>query len=507
MNLLNRFTISLAGFVVILSGCASESPEESNIRVLKIGSKKFTESAILGEMLRHIARNQGYRAEHTRDLGTRVLFNALKIGEADAYVEYTGTLSQVLLSGKQLVGGDEIRAALAGEGILMSRPLGFKNNYVLGIKEDLAKQLKIRTISDLKKHPDLVFAFSNEFMDREDGWPSLRDRYELPQENVKGMDHDLAYRGMERGAIHITDLYSTDAEISYYNLRPLEDDLHHFPDYEAVILYRSDLETRAPDFVKKILRLENRIAEEAMIKMNARAKLSRVRDTVVSADFLDNVLGIKVEVGEENLFANLWKNTYEHLRLVVISLVAAIVIAIPLGIMAARAPGPGQTILGAVGIIQTIPALALLVFMIPIFQDIGSVPAIAALFLYSLLPIVRNTYAGLHDIPPALREAAAALGLSSFARLRLIELPMASRAILAGIKTSAVINIGTATLGALIGAGGYGQPILTGIRLDDISLILQGAIPAAVLALLVQAIFEIAERIFVSKGLRLKPIT
>ncbi|MCG8405029.1 MAG: ABC transporter permease subunit [Phycisphaerales bacterium] len=506
MNFTHRLRILLACLVFVVSGCASESSKQPDAAVLTIGSKKFTESAILGEMLKHIARHEGYASKHTRDLGTRVLFNALKIGGVDAYVDYTGTLSQVLLSGKQLVGIDELRVALRDEGILMSRPLGFRNNYVLGIREDLAKQRKIRTISDLKKHPDLVLAFSNEFMDREDGWPSLRDRYQLPHENVKGMDHDLAYRGMERRAIHVTDLYSTDAEIRYYNLRALKDDLHHFPDYEAVILYRADLKTRAPNFVKKILRLENRIAEEAMIKMNARAKLSRVRDTVVSADFLDNVLGIKVEVGKEDWLANLRSNTYEHLRLVAISLFAAIVIAIPLGIVAAGAPGPGQTILGVVGIIQTIPALALLVFMIPIFRDIGSVPAIAALFLYSLLPIVRNTYTGLHDISPALKESAAALGLSRFARLRLIELPMASRTILAGIKTSAVINIGTATLGALIGAGGYGQPILTGIRLNDVSLILQGAIPAAALALLVQAIFEIAERIFVSKGLRIKPI-
>jgi osmoprotectant transport system permease protein len=139
-------------------------------------------------------------------------------------------------------------------------------------------------------------------------------------------------------------------------------------------------------------------------------------------------------------------------------------------------------------------------------MGIGGPPAIVALFLYSLLPIVRNTYVGLHDIPSDIRESAEALGLPVRARLRLIELPLAARAILAGIKISAVINVGTATLGALIGAGGYGQPILTGIRLDDVGLILQGAVPSAVLALLVQGLFEIAERILVPKGLRLKPL-
>ncbi len=153
--------------------------------------------------------------------------------------------------------------------------------------------------------------------------------------------------------------------------------------------------------------------------------------------------------------------------------------------------------------VQTIPSLALLIFMIPLF-GIRERPAIAALFLYSRLPIVRNTYAGLHDIPLHIRESAVALGLPRLARLRLVELPMASRAILAGIKTSAVINVGTATLGGYIGAGGYGQPIFTGLRLDDMGLILQGAIPAAVLALAAQGLFEIAERFWVPKGLRLK---
>jgi osmoprotectant transport system permease protein len=189
---------------------------------------------------------------------------------------------------------------------------------------------------------------------------------------------------------------------------------------------------------------------------------------------------------------------------VALSLLAAIGVAVPLGVAAARYPHFGQFILSTTGIIQTIPALALLVILIPLL-GIGAMPAIVALFLYSLLPIVRNTYAGLHDIPAPILESAGALGLPPLARLRLVELPLAARSILAGIKTSAVINIGTATLGALIGAGGYGQPILTGIRLDDVSLILQGAIPAALLALLVQGLFEIAERSIVPKGLRLKP--
>jgi osmoprotectant transport system permease protein len=141
-------------------------------------------------------------------------------------------------------------------------------------------------------------------------------------------------------------------------------------------------------------------------------------------------------------------------------------------------------ILALVSIVQTIPSLALLVFLIPIL-GIGAQPAIAALFLYSLLPIVRNTASGLTNIPLSIHNSAVALGLTSMRRLRLVEIPMASPAILAGMKTAAVINVGTATLGALIGAGGYGQPILTGIRLDNFNLILEGAVPAALLALIV----------------------
>jgi osmoprotectant transport system permease protein len=239
-----------------------------------------------------------------------------------------------------------------------------------------------------------------------------------------------------------------------------------------------------------------------MIAMNARAKLEHVPEEVVAADFLAaaGLRGRAVDSG--GLLARLARRTREHLFLVGLSLGAAILVAIPLGVLAAKRERVGQMTLAAVGLVQTIPSLALLVFMIPLL-GIGERPAIAALFLYSLLPIVRNTHAGLCGIPPSVLESARALGLGPAARLRLVEMPMASRAILAGIKTSAVINVGTATLGALIGAGGFGQPILTGIRLDDTGRILEGAVPAALLAVLVQVFFDRAERVFVPEGLRL----
>ena len=386
----------------------------------------------------------------------------------------------------------------------MSLPLGFDDTYAIGMKKARAQALGVRTLSDLRRHPELRFGFSNEFMDRKDGWPGLRERYRLPQTDVRGLDHDLAYRGLEAGKIDATDLYSTDAEISYYGLSVLADDLGYFPSYQAVWLYRSDLERRAPAVAPALRRLEGRIGAAAMAAMNARAKLERIPEARVASEFLSSTLALSVSSREEGLALRLTRRTLEHLALVAMSLVAAILVSIPLGIFAARSPRAGQTLLGVLGVVQTIPSLALLVFMIPLL-GIGTPPAVFALFLYSLLPIVRNTYAGLNDVPVSVRESADALGLPPLARLRLVDLPIASRSILAGIKTSAVINVGTATLGALIGAGGYGQPILTGIRLDSVPLILEGAVPAAVLALLVQALFELAERAVVPKGLRLTP--
>jgi osmoprotectant transport system permease protein len=491
-----KFLIS----ILIFSVCHTSTQAQEVV----VGSKMFTESVVLGEVMSHLGRNAGASVIHRRELGgTRVLWSALLKGDIDLYPEYTGTLSQEILAGENLKTEEEIRARLAKMGIAMSQPLGFNNTYALGMVEEKAEALGIRTISDLKKHPELTLGFGNEFLDRGDGWPSLRARYGLVHQNVSGLDHNLAYRGLEGGTIDVMDLYSTDAEIQYYKLRTLVDDLQHFPTYNAVIVYRVNLIDRAPQVVKEILKLEKLIPEKKMVMMNARAKLEKVPEVQVAADFLAENLNMHVDVKRVTVGAQLWKHTQDHLTLVGISLLGAIIVAIPVGIVAFRWTNGGQFILGLVGVIQTIPSLALLVFMIPLL-GIGGPPAIVALFLYSLLPIVRNTYAGLHDIPVAVRESAAALGLPEGAQLRLVALPMASRSILAGIKTSAVINVGTATLGALIGAGGYGQPILTGIRLDDMSLILQGAIPAAVLALLVQGFFELFERLFVSRGLQLK---
>jgi osmoprotectant transport system permease protein len=470
-------------------------------RRITVGSKVFTESVILGEVLRHLAHHAGSEADHQRQLGgTRVLWNALLSGDIDAYPEYTGTLLHEILANEKLQTRTELHQALAARGLRMTAPLGFNNTYAIGVKQALAWQLNLRRISDLKNHPELVFGFGNEFMDRADGWPGMQQRYRLPQQDVRGLDHDLAYRGIDADTLQVIDLYATDAEIDYYQLIALEDDLNYFPVYDAVIVYRADLEQRAPEAVTWFRRLAGTIDAPAMSRMNARVKLHAQPDSVVAAAFLKQAFDLDVDNRVQTAWQRFWQHTAEHLILVSISLSAAIILAIPLGILAARSVRTGQLVLGVASIIQTIPSLALFVFMIPLL-GIGGPPAVVALFLYSLLPIIRNTYAGLKDIPPDIMESAQALGLPPRARLRIVELPLATRSILAGIKTSAVINVGTATLSALIGAGGYGQPILTGIRLDDMSLILQGAVPAAVLALAVQGLFEVVERSILPKAL------
>jgi osmoprotectant transport system permease protein len=474
--------------------------------VVTVGSKAFTESLILGDMVADLARSAGadVRYDRTRSLGgTQVLWQALVTGEIDVYPEYTGTIRQEILRGQSLPDNDALRRELATRGVRMSRSLGFNNTYALGMKEEVAQGLGVRSFSDLRQHQELRFGFSNEFMKRADGWPALKARYRLPQQDVRGLEHALAYPELSRGAIQVTELYSTDAEIRAYDIRVLVDDLHFFPRYEAVLLYRADLPERAPQAVAALATLEGAISERDMIDMNARVQIDRAPSAQVAADFLNRRFGLGVTAEERGLAARLWKYTREHLFLVAVSLAAAVAVAVPLGVLAAYRPRLGQVVLAGAGILQTIPSLALLVFLIRPF-GLGVWPAIVALFLYSLLPVIRNTYAGLHDIPGPLRESAEALGLAWTARLWRIELPMASRAILAGVKTSAVINVGTATLGGLIGAGGYGQPIFQGIPLHDLGMVLEGAVPAAVMALAVQWVFEVVERFVVPRGLRLR---
>jgi len=456
-----------------------------------VGSKAFTESVILGEVATKMLRNAGIDARHQRELGgTSVLWSSLRRGDVSCYAEYTGTLRAEIYAREPIKTDAELPALLQRDGVWASPSLGFNNTYVLGMRKAAAQKLAATHMSDLASHPGLRLAFSNEFLDRADGWPGLRAAYGLPQTDVRGLDHDLAYRALAAGSVDVTDLYSTDAEIAYYDLFTLQDDRRYFPTYDALFLCRADV---APAVRDVFNRLAGKIDAATMARLNAQAKLEHVPEAQVAQAFIRDALGVELQVEQEHRADRLLLRTLEHLFMVGLSLAAAVPFAVALGVLAFRRPTLSRAIFAVADILQTIPALALLVFLIP-WLGIGYAPAIVALFTYSLLPILRNTHAGLANISQDLRDSAEALGLSPVAKLRFVEMPLAARSILAGIKTAAVINVGTATLGALIGAGGYGQSILTGIRLDDHALILEGAVPAALLALAVQWAFGLLER-------------
>jgi osmoprotectant transport system permease protein len=496
-----RFLVScIPDFLLIFSCAPAFLISSVSAADVVIGSKKFTESYVLGEIAKRALNDAGVPAQHRQGMGgTIILWQALDGGQIDAYPEYTGTIAQEILKSDQVLSTDEIRVWLAKLGAGITNPLGFNNTYALVMRRSEAQRLGIRTISDLQKYPELKIGLTHEFLDRQDGWRPLRERYALPQKNVIGIDHALGYSALASGSIDVKDAYSTDAKIEQNDLVVLEDDLHFFPKYEAVFLFRLSMR---PQAIAGLRRLEGTLDERRMIRLNAEAE--RTRNYTKAADLYFGQSARSTMPTSESFPNKLAHWTLRHLQLAGFSLLLSVLVGIPLGIVASRGGAVGHTIIGFAGVVQTIPSLALLALLVPLpFFGISARTAIAALFLYGLLPIVRNTATGLQDIPRALRESAVALGLSPMARLWEIYLPMASRSILSGIKTSAVINIGTATLAALIGAGGLGEPILSGLNLNDHVTILEGAIPAAVLALLVQWLFDLLDRVFIPKGLRL----
>ena len=486
------FVSCFPAFLILISSSLADP--------IVIGSKKFTESYVLGEIAKRTLNDAGIPAEHRQGMGgTIIVWQALRGAQIDAYPEYTGTIAEEILKDRQLHSAAAIRDALSKFGAGMTEPLGFNNTYALIMRRNHAQELGIRTISDLQKHPELKIGLTHEFLARQDGWQPLAARYRLNPQSVIGIDHALGYAALQNGSIDVKDAYSTDAKIAEYDLVVLEDNLGFFPKYEAVFLFRSSL---AESTIARLRKLEGTLDEARMIRLNAEAERTKNYTRAANLYFRDAV-GSATSAGE-SFPHKLARWTLRHLQLAGFSLLLAIVVGIPLGIFASRGGVVGHAILGFASIVQTIPSLALLALLVPLpFFGISARTAIAALFLYGLLPIVRNTASGLQDIPRSLRESAIALGLTPATRLWRIYLPMSSRSILSGIKTSAVINVGTATLAALIGAGGLGEPILSGLNLNDHVTILQGAIPAALLALIVQWSFDLLDLVLIPKGLRL----
>src|SRR5947207_3668424 len=401
-----------------------------------IGSKKFTESYVLAEIAKLSLEKAGIKAEHRQGMGgTIILWEALRRGGIDVYPEYTGTIAEEILKqpGASIT---QIRNALSAQGIAMTDDLGFNNTYALVIRPHRSEQFDLKSISDLRAHRELKFGLTHEFLQRRDGWRPLSERYQLAPAQVIGVDHALGYSALLKGDIDVKDAYSTDAKIGDYGLVTLIDDLNFFPQYEAVFLYRKTLSPQASHALND---LSNSIDEARMIRLNSEAE--RTKNYAAAAQQFFGTTENAIPFVSETFRNKLFRWVTRHLQLAGISLLLAVIVGLPLGIIASRGGAIGHAILGATGVVQTIPSLALLALLVPLpFFGISARTAIVALFLYGLLPIVRNTATGLQDIPRPLRESAIALGLTAAQRLRKIFLPLASRSILAGIKTSAVIR-------------------------------------------------------------------
>lgn len=465
-----------------------------------VGSKMFNESYILAEIIAQLLEDRGVSVRRNLGLGgTLVCYEALRKGEIDVYPEYSGTLEKAVLKSPRRLSYDELKSKLALEhGLVLLGSLGFSNTYAMALKRSKAEELGLRRIGDLASAGNLRYAFSHEFLNRQDGWPGLAEAYGLGG-TPRGIEHGLAYQAIDDGKIDVTDVYSTDGDIEKYDLVLLEDDRGYFPRYLAAPLVHEGTTARLRAILDE---LSGTITEEEMQGLNAQVLLEGKSFAAVAAGFLVRERLVQAGAGHDKsgLWATLLRRTVTHLKLTLIALLGAILLAVPLGVLVYRIRGLSRAVIYVAGMLQTIPSIALLAFMIPLF-GIGAVPAMVALFLYALLPILRNTATALYSIDPLLKKIGVGIGLNARQRLRYIELPLAAPNVLAGIKTAAVINIGTATLAAFIGAGGLGEPIVTGLALNDTGLILEGAIPAAVLAILAELGFEGLERVLIPRHL------
>ncbi len=479
---------------------------------LVVGSKRFTESYVLGEIVRQQLQQAGVAAEHKQGLGnTGILEQALASGAVDVYPEYTGTIVRELLHREGSPTLEELNRWLAPRGLKAAVPLGFNNTYALALRESVAQRLNLKTVSDLATLAPaaLKLGLSHEFQQRADGWPGLQRAYGLPQQAGAALDHGLAYEALKSGQVDLIDVYSTDAQIGRQGLRVLLDDRAYFPRYDAVLLMRLAVDT-AP-----LQALAGRINNTTMIALNAQVELDGQTFAEVARRFLVGGLVQGAASGATpgttqveatgavpartgwlaRLFApDLGRLLGQHLALVFGSVLLAVAVGVPLGVLAWQRPRLAGVLLGTVGVLQTVPSLALLAFLIALLGTIGFVPALLALFVYALLPIVRNTHTGLLGVPPGVSQAGSALGLTARQVLRHIQLPLAAPTLLAGVKTAAVINVGTATVAAFVGAGGLGERIVAGLAVNDRAAMLGGALPAALLALAVQAVFGWLER-------------
>lgn len=473
-----------------------------------VGSKTFTESYILAEiMARKLEQIPGISVVRKFGLGgTGIAFEALLKGEVDFYIEYTGTIRDAILKSKSK--NEDLVSQLKARGLVISQSLGFNNTYGIAVRKSTANRLQLKNISDLARpNLGLKFAFSHEFSERADGLKGLLSHYQLklPSADVRYVSQALVYNAIEAKEIDVAEVYSTDAKIKSLDLVLLNDDLRYFPSYEAVILAKDSFKLKNPIHWSALTSLEGKISNETMQALNAKADIDRQSFSQIA----NNFVGGRDSLGNEDpttqtssqTLSDFWRLAKEHLFLISVSIGLSVVLGLPIGILASRYRLFGQSALATISFLQTIPSLALLCFLVP-WMGIGATPALVALVLYGLLPVISGTYRGLTEIDSKTIEYAKTMQLTEFQRLGLIELPLASPAILNGVQTSSIFSVGTATVAALVGAGGFGTPIVTGLALNDNNMILQGALPSAILAILLHYIFEGLRLLIIPAGLR-----
>ncbi|REJ75951.1 MAG: ABC transporter permease subunit [Acidobacteria bacterium] len=506
----------LSAAILILIAGSSFSQESGTVTV---GSKTFTESRVLAEAIAQlIEARTDLKVERRIGLGgTMVVFSALREGEVDIYPDYTGTAWSVVLKREERA-PDPLKTYLTVKrefeekyGITWLDPFGFSNSYAVAVRTPVAKRLGLSTISDLNNHAgELSAGWSLEFLNREDGLPGLMSHYGLSLSSSRGMEHGLAYEAIRSGEIDLIDAYTTDGKLLKYDLTLLEDDRRFFPPYEGAPLVRMATLERHPELRGILNELAFKLPAEKMQRLNYEVEEKGRPFADVARSFLVDE-GLISEDGSapkgeaigggslgEFVVARIpvtLRLIGEHLFLTGAAVLLAILIAVPLGIYLTGNEKLSGWVIGMTGVIQTIPSLALLAFMIPIpWLGLSMRSAIAALFLYALLPIVRNTFTGISEVDADLVEAARGMGLEDRQILRHVQIPLAVPTIMAGVRTAAVISVGVATLAAFIGAGGLGEPILTGLELNEPRLIMAGAVPAALLALAVDGSLGLVER-------------
>ena len=526
----------LACLLVAPAVCFLAAPvpatSQDDHRAVVVASKPFAESYLLAEVFAQLLEAHGYPVDRRPGLGmTELVLQALIRGDIDVYPEYTGTGLAAVLGETAEGGAASVFRRVSDEfkerwGLHWLPPLGFENTYAIAMRREAADSLGVRTLSGLAAFASgLVGGFSPDFIGRADGLGGLAAAYGIEFRETRSLLQAVKYQALEGRAVDVIDAYSTDGRISRYDLAVLADDRSFFPPYDAAPLLSRAFYEERPGPVLVLNRLAGRIDAETARRANERIEVDGTSVADAARELLAAV-GLAGGTGDQGdqgiardsggarqtgsvlvaLPAHIRENRAElarqvarHLLLVLASLVAAILVALPAGVALERRRALAGSAIRLAGLLQTIPGIALLAFMIPLF-GIGVTPAVVALFLYSLLPILRNTYTGIVEAAPEAVAAGRALGMTEGQLLLRIRLPLAAPVVMAGIRTAAVINVGTATLAAFIGAGGLGDPIVAGLTLSDPVLILSGAVPAAVLALCVDWVLAGAERAVAPRG-------